>query len=305
MAKGTIDEDHPLSIGCIERGCRQIQRRFLAGADLVVGLGYDPIEVEYEAWIGDTPLVHVDIEPADTDGSVDIVHRTIGDLDTALNDLNRATPAANAWTGAEIAAHREAFQASLRPDAPGFTPHRAIDVVRGALPADGILAFDVGAHTHQIASQWTAHRPRSFLITNGWSSMGFGLPAAIAARIAEPDRPTVCLIGDGCFQMTCGELATARRMGLALPVVVLNDGWLGLIKVKQMRRQYAYAGTALGTASGPDEGSTPEHYFGVPATGVRTPEALADALADALAADEPRVIEAFVDPTHYDDTVFD
>ena len=163
----------------------------------------------------------------------------------------------------------------------------------------------MGAHTHQIASQWTAHRPRSFLITNGWSSMGFGLPAAIAARIAEPDRPTVCLIGDGCFQMTCGELATARRMGLALPVVVLNDGWLGLIKVKQMRRQYAYAGTALGTASGPDEGSTPEHYFGVPAVGVRTPEALADALADALAADEPRVIEAFVDPTHYDDTVFD
>ena len=135
--------------------------------------------------------------------------------------------------------------------------------------------------------------------------MGFGLPAAIAAKIAAPDRPVVCLIGDGCFQMTCGELATARRMGLAFPVVVLNDGWLGLIKVKQMRRQYAYAGTALGTASGPEEGSTPEHYFGVPAVGVRTPGALADALADALAADGPRVIEAYVDPTHYDDTVFD
>ena len=305
MAKGTIDEDHPLSIGCIERGCRQFQRRFLSGADLVVGLGYDPIEVEYEAWIGGTPLVHVDIEPADTDGSVDIVHQTIGDLDTALNDLNRAAPAANAWTEAEIAAHREAFQASLRPDAPGFTPHRAIDVVRGALPTDGILAFDVGAHTHQIASQWTAHRPRSFLITNGWSSMGFGLPAAIAARIAEPGRPAVCLIGDGCFQMTCGELATARRMGLAIPVVVLNDGWLGLIKVKQMRRQYAHVGTALGTASGMEAEAPPEHYFGVKAVGARTPDALGEALEEALASGEPCVIEAFVDPTHYDDTVFD
>lgn len=305
MAKGMIDETHPLSIGCIERACRQVQRRFLAGADLIVGLGYDPIEVEYEAWIGTTPLVHVDIEAADTDGSVDIVHQAVGDLDTILDGLARAEPGSNDWTGAEIAAHRHAFQAALRPDAPGFAPHRAIDVVRRVLPADGILAFDVGAHTHQIASQWTAHRPRSFLITNGWSSMGFGLPAAIAAKLAEPDRPVVCLIGDGCFQMTCGELATARRMGLAFPVVVLNDGWLGLIKVKQMRRQYAYVGTALGTASGPEEGSTPEHYFGVPAVGVRTPEALGETLAEALAADGPRVIEAFVDPTHYDDTVFD
>ena len=305
MAKGMIDEDHPLSIGCIERACRQVQRRFLAGADLIVGLGYDPIEVEYEAWIGATPLLHVDIEAADTDGSVDIVHQTVGDLDAILEGLVGATPASNDWTMAEIAAHRDAFQASLRPDAPGFAPHRAIDVVRRALPADGILSFDVGAHTHQIASQWTAHEQRSFLITNGWSSMGFGLPAAIAAKLAEPDRPTVCLIGDGCFQMTCGELATARRMGLAIPVVVLNDGWLGLIKVKQMRRQYAHVGTALGTASGPEAGSVPEHYFGVKAVGAHTPEALGEALEDALASAEPRVIEAFVDPAHYDDTVFD
>jgi acetolactate synthase-1/2/3 large subunit len=79
--------------------------------------------------------------------------------------------------------------------------------VRRALPADGVLAFDVGAHTHQIAGQWTAHRPETFLITNGWSSMGFGLPAAIAAKLARPQTPVVCLIGDGCFQMTCGELA--------------------------------------------------------------------------------------------------
>ena len=305
MAKGMIDEDHPLSLGCIERARRQVQRQLLAGADLIVGLGYDPIEVEYEAWIGATPLVHLDIEAADTDGSVDIVHQTVGDLDAILKGLARTEPASNDWTEAEIAAHRDAFQASLRPEAPGFAPHQAIDAVRRALPADGILAFDVGAHTHQIASQWTAHGRHGFLITNGWSSMGFGLPAAIAAKLAVPDRPTVCLIGDGCFQMTCGELATARRMGLAFPVVVLNDGWLGLIKVKQMRRQYAYVGTPLGTASGPEEGSTPEHYFGVKAVGVRTPEALGDALAEAFAADEPRVIEAFVDPAHYDDTVFD
>ncbi len=309
MAKGLIDEDHPLSIGCIERARRRVQRAFLASADLILGVGYDPIEVEYEAWAGAVPIVHVDPEPADTDGAVRIEQEVTGDLAAALAGLLAAAPADDAWTNAwtedEIRAHREGFQAALRPDAPGFTPHCAIDVVRAGLAANGVLAFDVGAHTHQIASQWTAHAPRSFLITNGWSSMGFGLPAAIAAKIAAPERPVVCLIGDGCFQMTCGEVATAKRLGLTLPVVVLNDGWLGLIKVKQSRRRYAHVGVALGAGPGETAASAPAHYFGVPAVGVRTPEALAEALAEALSAAGPTVIEAFVSPDHYDETVFD
>ena len=301
MAKGLIDEDHPLSIGCIERARRRFQRAFLATADLILGIGYDPIEVEYEAWTGTVPVVHVDPEPADTDGTARIVHEVIGDLGGVLAGLLAAAPARNDWTGDGLRAHREGFRAALRPRAPGFAPHQAIDAVRRALPRHGVLAFDVGAHTHQIASQWAAHGPRAFLITNGWSSMGFGLPAAIAAKIAAPERPVVCLIGDGCFQMTCGEVATAGRMGLALPIVVLNDGWLGLIKVKQTRRQYAHVGTALGQG----QPATPAHYFGVPARGVHTAEALEAALADALAAAGPTVIEAFVSPDHYDETVFD
>src|SRR5438876_12400511 len=136
-----------------------------------------------------------------------------------------------------LRSHRDRFYRSLRPTSAGFAPHHAIDVVREVLPRDGILAFDVGAHTHQIASQWTAHAPRTFLITNGWSSMGFGLPAAIAAKLARPQRPVVALIGDGCFQMTRGEVAVARRLGLSLPIVVLDDGWLSLIQVKQVRRR--------------------------------------------------------------------
>ena len=81
MAKGMIDEEHPLSLGCIERSCRQIQRKLLRSADLIVGLGYDTVEVEYEAWIGDVPLLQVDIEPVDIAPSVKLVHQVTGDLD--------------------------------------------------------------------------------------------------------------------------------------------------------------------------------------------------------------------------------
>ena len=174
--------------------------------------------------------------------------------------------------------------------------------MRRALPRDGVLSFDVGAHTHQIASQWTAHAPKTFHITNGWSSMGFGLPGAIAAKLARPDLPVVCLLGDGCFQMTCGEVATAKRMGLTLPIVVLDDKWLALIKVKQIRRQFPLYGTEL---QAEDYREPPQHYFGVPAVGVRNPTALENAVTKALSAKGPTVIEAVVDSDHYVDTVYD
>jgi acetolactate synthase-1/2/3 large subunit len=302
MAKGLIDEAHPLAIGCIERACRQLQREFLRRADLIVALGYDVVEVEYEAWIGDVPLLSVDIERVDADATVTIAHEVVGDLDDAFDRLSRVEPARHDWPADAARRHRDRFQDALRPDTPGFGPHHAIDAVRRVLGRDGILTFDVGAHTHQIASQWVAHEPRTFLITNGWSSMGFGLPAAIAAKLARPERAVVALIGDGCFQMTCGELAVAERLQLALPVVVLDDGWLSLIRVKQHRRQFPFYGTDVRTAPVPDP---PAHYFGVPVVLATSAEALEQALRDALAAAHPTVIQARVDPAHYMQTVYD
>jgi acetolactate synthase-1/2/3 large subunit len=302
MAKGLIDEEHPLALGVIERACRQVQRKLLRSADLIVGLGYDTIEVEYEAWIGDVPLLSIDIDPPDVAPSVELVHHVGGDLDVSLARLAALPPATNGWAAQDLADHRSAFQQALRPSTNSFSAHAAIDAVRRALPRNGVLSFDVGAHTHQIASQWTAHAPKTFLITNGWSSMGFGLPGAIAAKLARPEVPAVCLIGDGCFQMTCGEVAVAKRLGLTLPIVVLDDKWLGLIKVKQIRRQFPLYGTELQEE---DYREPPAHYFGVPAIGVRSADALEAAVTAALSSKGPTVIEAMVDSEHYIETVYD
>jgi acetolactate synthase-1/2/3 large subunit len=302
MAKGMIDEDHPLSLGCIERACRQVQRKFLRCADLIIGIGYDTVEVEYEAWIGDRPLLQIDIEPVDIAPCVKLVHEVSGDLDFSLALLAQLPATGNVWTAAMLAEHRRSFHAQLRPAGKSFTAHAAIDAVRRALPRSGLLSFDVGAHTHQIASQWTAHAPKAFHITNGWSSMGFALPGAIAAKLARPDLPVVCLLGDGCFQMTCGEVATAKRLGITLPIVVLDDRWLALIKVKQIRRQFPLHGTEL---QAEDYRDPPAHYFGVPAVGANSADSLEQAVTRALTAKGPTVIEAVVDSDHYIDTVYD
>jgi acetolactate synthase-1/2/3 large subunit len=302
MAKGMIDEDHPLSFGCIERGRRQVQRAFIHSSDLVIGLGFDTIEVEYEAWVGDVPVLSIDIEDPDVAESVTVAGTVTGDVTDSLSRMLKLPAHGNDWTEAAVGAHRDAFQTSLRPAAANFSPHEALDVVRAVTPRDGVISYDVGAHTHQIASQWTTHAPRSCHVTNGWSSMGIGIPGAIAAKLARPDLPVVCVIGDGCFQMTCGELATARRQGLTIPVVVLDDRWLSLIQIKQEKRQYAQWGSQveMGQYDVP-----PAHYFGVPAVGVRDGAALKSALEAAFKAEGPTVIEAVVDAEHYFETVFD
>jgi acetolactate synthase-1/2/3 large subunit len=102
--------------------------------------------------------------------------------------------------------------------------------------------------------------------------------------------------------MTCGEVASAKRLGLTLPIVVLDDKWLALIKVKQIRRQLPLYGTELQVE---DYRDPPAHYFGVPAVGVRSAEALEAAVATALSANGPTVIEAVVDSEHYIETVYD
>ena len=307
MAKGMIDEDHPLSLGCIERACRQIQRKLLRSADLIVGLGYDTIEVEYEAWIDDRPLLQIDIEPVDVAPigqarpSGDRRSRRLRSRGCSRNRRPRMCGTRRNWPST-AATSRRRLRPAANPPRASFTAHAAIDAVRRALPREGLLSFDVGAHTHQIASQWPAHAPKTFHITNGWSSMGFGLPGAIAAKLARPDLPVVCVLGDGCFQMTCGEVATAKRLGITLPVVVLDDRWLALIKVKQIRRQFPLYGTEL---QAEDYRAPPAHYFGVPAVGANSADALEHAVKTALAAKGPTVIEAVVDSDHYVDTVYD
>src|SRR5260370_14701522 len=162
--------------------------------------------------MADAPLWQIDIAPPDVAAWVKLVHQATGDLDASLIRLVAGAAAANTWREEALAEHRRTFQAALRPKSASFTAHAAIDAVRRALPHDGMLSFDVGAHTHQIASQWTAHAPKTFQITNGWSSMGFGLPGAIAAKLARPRVPELCILGAGCFQITCVAAATATRL---------------------------------------------------------------------------------------------
>ena len=299
-AKGCLPESHPNWLGVIGRARRTNVQRVLDQADLIVAVGYDPIEINYEEWVGETPVFHLSTTPAEPDPRVRFAFNRGGDLDQALRRWEDLPRVANDWTPEEREAHRSRLERELRPGGSRFAAHHVLDALRHALPPDGVLAYDVGAHTHQIATQWRTDLPRTLLATNGWSSMGFGMPAAYAAKMVYPDRAVVGVVGDGGFQMTAGELAVARRRNLAVPVVVLNDGWLGLMKVKQERREFPLSGVELGARV-----DSPPHYFGVPCRSAVNLQQFEAAIRWGLDLGGPSVIEAFIDVEPYSVTVFD
>jgi acetolactate synthase-1/2/3 large subunit len=299
-AKGFLPESHLHWAGVIGRARRTNVQAFADRADLIIAVGFDPIEINYEDWARATPIVHISTEAAERSPETNLIWNHPCDLDASIAAISELPQYTNDWSVDEWRVHREKLDQALRPEGPSFGVQAVLDILRRQLPPEGILAYDVGAHTHQIATQWRTDRPRTLLATNGWSSMGYGMPAAYAAKLVHRDRPVVCVLGDGGFQMTAGELALARRLNLDVPVIVLNDGWLGLMKIKQERKHYSLSGVRLG-----DPPDSPAHYFGVPCRSAKTADEFSTALSGALSLPGPSVIETFIDVESYSQTVFD
>lgn len=300
MAKGQVAEQGSQLVGVVGRARRDIVAEYYKPADLVVAIGYDAVEFNYEDWLRkDLPLIHIDSVPADIAAGYGLAGEVIGDPREILKGLGRMERLEHQWDLAALAEHRRKLYRALTPEQPRFSPHHALLALREILPRDGILVCDVGAHTHLIGQLWETCGPGNFLVSNGWSSMGFGIPAAIAAKLVHPQRPVVACVGDGGFLMMVGEINTAVRLRLPVVFIVLRDGFLSLIKVKQTRKEYHRYGVEL---FGPDY--TPSgNYFGAKAVVTATEEEFREALKEGLASGGPLIIEAVVDGAEYDTIV--
>jgi acetolactate synthase-1/2/3 large subunit len=300
MAKGLVPADHPLYGGVLFHARSDLLAAVIRESDLVVGIGYDPVEFNYEDWLPDVALVHLDTRPADVAAGVNLAADVVGDLAATLGYLGTAKLSAADWDLERLADHRRGLYAALRPAGEAdLSPSAALDILRDILPAEGIMTCDVGAHTHLIGQLWPTPAPGRQLMTNGWSSMGFAVPAALAAAICRPDVPVVGVTGDGGFTMMAGELITARRLGLDCVILVLADRMLSLIEVKQGWKQCDAQSSVLYARGFIDA----ERIFGVPVLTAATPEALQGALRTAFTTPGPVVVEAVVDGAAYHELI--
>ena len=301
MAKGMLAEDHPCYAGVLFHALSDMVGQTHAEADLVIGVGYDPVEFNYESWLPKkAPLISFDIARADLDiENYILAVDAVGDIGHSLAHLLTQSADTKSWDLAALAKRRDAMFAKLVPSDAAFGPRAALTVLRDVLPQDGVMTCDVGAHTHLIGQLWRTPAPGLQIMTNGWSTMGFGIPAAIAAKLMRPQKSVCAVVGDGGFLMTAGELATAVRCKLKMIVLVLTDNDLALIRIKQEKKGNPIYGTPIrsaGTIGG-------DNIFGVPIRTANNATALRTELQTAFAADGPRIVEAIVDSREYDDLV--
>jgi acetolactate synthase I/II/III large subunit len=296
MAKGVFPEDHPYFAGVLDMAGYRVVWDLLDGADLILAAGFDPVEL-ISPWSVSTPVLHLDTVP-NTDRVYPSAHELAGHVGALLGWLSARWTGEPRWAEAAVAAHRDRLRAAwLDGRAEGrLNPSDVVTIAREAAPAGTILATDVGSHKLMAGQGWQATEPRSVLIPNGLSAMGFGVPAAIAARLTRPDRPVLALVGDGGFAMAATEMRIASSLGLPVTVVVFADNSLNRIELRQQSAGYPPTATridgmdlvALAEAAGCD--------------GVRadTPAALEKALAGLAARARPLIVEARIDPAQYE-----
>jgi acetolactate synthase I/II/III large subunit len=308
MGKGAIDDRSHLSLMAVGLQARDHVLTGFDRADLVISVGYDPVEYAPSRWNGDRPkrIVHIDTQPSEVDASYRPEVELVGDIDGSLRRLLEALlplGIAGRDASARHATRETLVHSDLRTrllddlhskeasDAYPISPQRAIWELRRALGPDDIVVSDVGAHKIWVARLYQTYEPNTVIISNGFAAMGIALPGAIAAALVHPDRHVVALCGDGGFLMNSQELETARRVGANVTVVVWRDDGYGLIDWKQ-RNEF---GRPFGVEFGNPDFVAFAESFGIAGYRPSTADDLYPTLRRAIELDAPAVVEVPID----------
>jgi acetolactate synthase-1/2/3 large subunit len=292
-AKGVLPDSHPGTVGTFTGAAGESVS--FDSADLIVLYGLDPVELIPQPWQYDAPIL--DIFPhSGSESPASPVARVIGPL---AEVVRRVLPAAkrSVWTQDEIARLREGARARLHCSGDGHTTQSVVELAGQVAPPSCRATVDAGAHMFSVLSSWQADKAFGVLKSNGLSTMGYALPAAIASCLEEPDRPVVAFTGDGGLMMCLGELKTAVEHNCRIVVMVLNDSALSLIDIKQQRQQRASVGVRYPST----DFAGIAQALGCPSWHVDSHDDLTPAMTAAFAHAGPTLIDVTVDPSGYGD----
>lgn len=292
MAKGVVPDAHPNFSGIFTGGA--IEQSTVGAADLIILVGLDPVELIRKPWPYSAPVLDI-CAHAYSPHYFEPATRVQGNLAAILMSIRKEVLSSD-WSDAEIAKQRENFLAGMAMGSDnGLSAETVVREVGNAFEFEPRLAVDAGAHMFSACAFWQGRKPLDVLISNGLASMGFSLPAAIAAALHDKERGAIAMTGDGGLLMCLGELKTAAALNANLTVIVFNDARLSLIDIKREERQMADLGLSW---EAPDFARVAEG-FGFTAWRVEDLNALRFAAAKAVATKGPRLIDVRIDTSGY------
>jgi acetolactate synthase I/II/III large subunit len=308
MGKGVVREDHPLLLGQSGFWGTPIANERLRTADLIVAIGTRLAEANSSSWereftfdIPPTRLIHIDIDPAEIGRNYQTELGVIADARLALERLVAASVGAShrdrGSLHTEIARGRQSFAANWASqwtsDQFPMRPERILGELRKHVPDDGYIVTDVGWNKNGVGQQFTFNVPGTFITPSGLATMGFGPAAALGVKIAQPQRAVVALIGDGGFGANPSVLATAMEANLPVVFLVMDNACYGTIAGLENMHYGTTFGCVFERNGQPYRVDFAQVAKGFGARGVNVTSAaeLGPALAQALSADVPTVIQ--------------
>src|SRR6266404_3620143 len=308
MAKSAFPESHELHAGFPGMHGPKWSNFALNKADVVIAVGSrfdDRVTGKVSAFAPGATVVHLDIDAAEISKIRHADVPVVGPLKPVLTELTKSVEQefepgrTDAWLR-QIAEWREQFPLRYSSEGPMLKPQKVLEALQELTAGRDDIVWTTGVGQHQMwAMQYiVCDRPRTFITSGGLGTMGYGIPAAVGAKAARPDATVICVDGDGCFQMTSQELATAALEELPIVVVIVNNGYLGMVRQWQdMFFEERFSQIKL-THTLPDYAALARAYGALGFT-AETPEELEEALAEAVASGRTCVVDARVDPREH------
>jgi acetolactate synthase-1/2/3 large subunit len=233
MGISALPYDHPLYMGMIGMHGTVASNKAIQKADVILAIGArfsDRVTSKSETFAPSAKIIHFDIDPAEINKNVHSETSVIGNVKESLQKILDALPSGTAseWNDS-INEWKKAIPESY-VNTKGMHPKFILEETAKAVGEDAIIVTDVGQHQMWTGQFYPFTKPRSFLTSGGFGTMGFGLGAAEGAKLGNPDRPVVLFTGDGCFRMNCGELSAISHYKVPLLVVIFNNGVLGMVR---------------------------------------------------------------------------
>ncbi len=247
MGIGAYPSKDPLFAGMIGQYGSYSANKAIKEADLLIVLGArmgDRATGKTDEFTKATQIIHIDIDPAEIGKNVSTNIPIVGDVKITLRELLKFEVDREDWSAWQDIV--EGFKRDIyttRQYTQGLDPVAIIKELSSLCSDETILVTDVGQHQLWAGRHFEVNRPRTFISSGGLGTMGYGLPAAVGVKVANPDRQVVLITGDGSFQMSMAELATIRQEGLSVKIIIFNNSTLGMVRELQ---QHYYDGKYYG-----------------------------------------------------------
>ena len=302
---GSFPEDHELSLEIAGMHGTGYANMALQHCDAMLAVGTrfdDRLTGGVETFAPDAEIIHVDIDPAEISKNIEADYPIVGDAKAVLDQFADAmvkSPSTDAWLEQCETWKAEYPMSYAAPEDEPVKPQYIVELFDELTDDDTIVTAGVGQHQMWAWQYWTWTEPRTWVTSHGLGAMGYGLPGAIGAKIAAPDRDVVCFDGDGSFLMTCQELCVAVREDLDITVVVLNNAAIGMVR----QWQDVFFGKRHMASEYPwiPEFDTLAEAFGARGFRIDTYDEAEFVVEEAMAYDGPSVIDVHIDP---DENVF-